>query len=201
MIFFANAWAMYAIRNLGWAWFTSTARRDNAFGDRHSSLDWSNLQDNDTMIRLRPDQAKNKNGRSVPVEGKLVDIIKRRREARTFETNGVTQISRLLFHRGDGQEIIEFRKSWATACRKAGCSGTLFHDLRRSFAIAAVQAKVPQLVTMAIGGWKTASMFKRYAITFEDEMRDAQAATERYQQGQIEKAQAQQEKNVRAISK
>jgi site-specific recombinase XerD len=34
-----------------------------------ASLDWSNVQDNDTMIRLRPDQAKNKQGRSVPVTG------------------------------------------------------------------------------------------------------------------------------------
>jgi integrase len=166
-----------------------------------SSLDWSNLQDNDTMIRLRPDQAKNKNGRSVPVTGKLVDIIKRRREARTFEANGVTKMSGLLFHRGDGQEIIEFRKSWATACKKAGRPGLLFHDLRRSAVTAMVNGKVPQLVAMQISGHKTASMFKRYAIQVEDEMRDAMAATERYHEAQIEKAQAQQHENVRTISK
>jgi integrase len=167
-----------------------------------ASLDWSNAQDGDAMIRLRPDQAKNKCGRSVPVTGKLIDIIKRRREARTFEANGVTQLSNFVFHRS-GKPIKEFRKAWATACRKAGCSGTLFHDLRRSAVTAMVQARVPQIIAMQISGHKTASMFKRYSIAVEDEMRNAQTATELYQQAQIEKAQAQQENetNVRSISK
>ncbi len=165
-----------------------------------ASLDWSNVQDGDTMIRLRPDQAKNKQGRSVPITGKLIDVIKRRREARTFEVNGITQMSHLVFYRGAGTAVIEFRKSWKAACTKAGRPGLLFHDLRRSAVTAMVNAKVPQLVAMQISGHKTPSMFKRYAITVEDEMREAQAATERYHEAQMAKAQAQQT-NVRSISK
>jgi integrase len=164
-----------------------------------SSLDWSNVQAGDSMIRLRPDQAKNKTGRSVPVTGKLVEIIKRRREARTFEANGITQISHLVFHRGDGNPVFEFRKSWKSACKKAGRSGLLFHDLRRSAVTAMVQARVPQLIAMAISGHKTASVFKRYAISVEAELCDAMAATEQYHQDQQQK-QAQQE-NVLSISK
>jgi hypothetical protein len=61
-----------------------------------------------------------------------------------------------------------------------------------------VNAHVPQLIAMQISGHKTPSMFKRCAITVEDEMREAQAATERYQQAQREKAP---KENVRSISK
>jgi integrase len=162
-----------------------------------ASLDWSNVQDGDTMIRLRPSQAKNKTGRSVPITGKLVAVLQRRREACSYEVNGIAQISKLVFHR-EGLPVIEFRKSWATACKKAGRPGLLFHDLRRSAVTAMVNAHVPQLIAMQISGHKTPSMFKRYAITVEDEMREAQAATERYQQGQREKAP---KENVRSISK
>jgi integrase len=106
-------------------------------------------------------------------------------------------MSHLIFYRGAGQAILEFRKSWRTACKKAGRPGLLFHDLRRSAVTAMVNAKVPQLIAMQISGHKTPSMFKRYAITVEDEMREAQAATERYHEAQSAKAMAQ----PRSISK
>jgi hypothetical protein len=75
----------------------------------------------------------------------------------------------------------------------------LFHDLRRSAVTAMVQAHVPQLIAMQISGHKTASMFKRYSISVEDELRDAMAATEAYHTTQTQKHAAQE--NVRAISK
>ncbi len=31
-----------------------------------------------------------------------------------------------------GARIVDFRKAWATACRKAGCPGMLRHDFRRT---------------------------------------------------------------------
>jgi len=121
-----------------------------------ASLDWSNVQDGDAVIRLRPDQAKNGRGRSVPITGKLVDIVKRRREARPFRVNGVTRIAHLVFHRGDGSPVRDIRKAWAKACNAAGASKLLFHDLRRSAVSAMVAAKVPQLVAMGISGHQTA---------------------------------------------
>jgi integrase len=151
-----------------------------------SKLEWRNV-DADKFLRLRGDQTKNGNPRCAPISGKLVDAIKRRRAARG--TSAIDN-SDLVFHRGS-YPVFEFRKAWASACRKAGKPGLLFHDLRRSFASASVQAGVPQLTTMAIGGWETASMFKRYAIIPEGEQVSAMERVEAWHAAQTANAPAQ----------
>src|ERR1039458_7364647 len=84
-----------------------------------------------------------------------------------------------IFHR-DGAPVGEFRKSWKAACKKAGVSGRLFHDLRRSAVRNMTQAGVPQAVAMKISGHKTACMFQRYNIVATDDLRTALERTERY---------------------
>jgi integrase len=51
--------------------------------------------------------------------------------------------------------------------------GLLFHDLRRSAARSARSAGVAEGVIMKMGGWKTRSVFERYAIVAENDMDDA----------------------------
>lgn len=166
-----------------------------------AGLDWSNIQNDDTMIRLRPEQAKNGHGRSVPITGELTPIIERRRAARTIQVDGTTQLTNLVFHR-DGEPVMEFRKAWATACKKAGVPNLLFHDLRRSAVTAMVQAKIPLLVARQISGHKTDSMFARYNICVEATLEDAMNATEEWHKKVIAQKQAKQEQEkVRAINK
>ena len=82
-----------------------------------------------------------------------------------------------MFHH-DGHKIGEFKKSWATACKKSGLEGTLVHDLRRCAARNLSRAGVPEAVAMQITGHKTRSMYRRYRIVDE---RDLREATERLQ--------------------
>jgi integrase len=161
-----------------------------------AGLDWSNVQDGDRMIRLRPDQTKNGIGRSVPVTGKLVDVIRRRREARAFESSGTTQLSNLVFHRR-GREVFEFRKAWHTACKKAGKPELLFHDLRRSAVTALINSGTPQFICQAISGHETASMLKRYAIRVESEQVNAMERVEQWHAGQTAQQPA---SNVRTMA-
>jgi integrase len=81
-----------------------------------------------------------------------------------------------LFFGETGGRIVDFRKAWKSACRRAGLDeNTLFHDLRRSAARNMRRAGVPEHTIMKIAGWKTPSMFRRYDI---QDGRDIQRAGE-----------------------
>ena len=82
-----------------------------------------------------------------------------------------------VFHY-EGQKICDFRKAWKTACKKSGREGVIVHDLRRSAARNLSRAGVPEAVAMEITGHKTRSMYRRYRIVDE---RDLREATERLQ--------------------
>jgi integrase len=69
-----------------------------------------------------------------------------------------------LITRANGKPIRDFRGMWNKACEHAGCPGRLFHDLRRTMAKNLIDAGVSEGVVMAIGGWKTRSVFDRYHI-------------------------------------
>jgi integrase len=78
-----------------------------------------------------------------------------------------------VFFDDSGKQIGTFRKAWASACRRAGVPGLLFHDLRRSAAMNMDRAGVPRRVIMQITGHKTEAMFLRYRIVNSRDLSDA----------------------------
>ena len=141
-----------------------------------SSLDWTQVEGN--VIRLKGEDSKNGEPRLIVCAGELLEILERRRAARKIETPHRVTLASLVFHR-KGQRIGDFRKAWATACRKAGAK-RLFHDFRRTAVRNMIRAGVPEKVAMQISGHKTRSIFDRYNIVNEADIRRAMERTQEY---------------------
>jgi integrase len=66
-----------------------------------------------------------------------------------------------------------FPESWRKACVAAGVPNLKVHDLRRTGARNLRRAGVDRDIVMRIGGWRTESVFRRYNIVDESDLRDA----------------------------
>ena len=122
-------------------------------------------------VRLRT--SKNGEGRVLPLEGELWDVMERRWARRTIEQeDGTTKMSELVFHRS-GVPVVDFRKAWNEAFKAAKLPRRIFHDLRRTAVRNMVRAGVPQSIAMSISGHKTVSMFMRYNISNSADKLDA----------------------------
>jgi integrase len=141
-------------------------------------------------IRLNPGTTKNGDGREVVMTPEVEELLR----AAVAEKKP----SDLVFTRESGKPIKSFQGAWRNLCVRAGtgrwecgkcgvalsgtrceCGGTrkyvglIPHDFRRSAAKAARRAGVSESVIMAMGGWKTPSMFRRYAIVSSADQRAA----------------------------
>ena len=125
-------------------------------------------------IRLEPGTTKNDQGREVsmtlPVSALLTQCV-----------NGKAPDD-FVFTRDSGKRVRDFRGTWAKACEAAKVPGLLFHDLRRTAARNLRRAGVAEGVIMMIGGWKTRSVFERYAIVSQSDIRAAMVKLEAGQQ-------------------
>ncbi len=139
-------------------WWTGW-RRGEAAG-----LEWSQVDETNRTIRL--DKSKTNAARVFPygpVPGLAALVARRLAHRDALRARSV--VSPRVFCGDDGRPVIDFRRPWASACRDAGQPAKTVHDLRRSAARRMVRQGIPQHVVMALCGWETAAMFRRYAIT------------------------------------
>ena len=100
----------------------------------------------------------------------LVTLLEERRTETTALEQANTKIIPWVFHRSE-EQIRNFRKAWANACRTAGVPGRLFHDLRRCAARNLRRAGISESVAMKITGHVTPSILKRYDIVDETDIK------------------------------
>jgi integrase len=148
------------------------------------TLEWRHVDLKAGEVRLEPGTTKNKEGRTFPftIDLKaLIDAQHAEHERLKKKGKVVPWVFFRLVANGRGgplrpKPITSFIKAFKTACRKAGCPGRIPHDLRRTAVRNLERAGIPRSVAMKLTGHKTESVYRRYAIADE---RDLRVAVER----------------------
>ncbi len=135
-------------------------------------LTWDRVDLKERYIHLNPDQTKNSEARSIYVGNELFEMLRVQR----FRTDKKCPY---VFH-NNGRLIKDFRGAWEIACKDSSLSGKMFHDFRRTAARNLTRSGVQETVAMKITGHKTRSVFDRYNITSQDDIRAAVERQENY---------------------
>ncbi|MFZ4440334.1 MAG: tyrosine-type recombinase/integrase [Syntrophales bacterium] len=141
------------------------------------NLQWDQVSIFERKITLHASDTKNKKPRVIYLAGELYDCLKNQL---VFKEKKYPSCKYVFFREAvtptgetEAQQIKNFQASWRTACKKATISGKVFHDLRRSGVRNLVRSGVSETVAMKISGHKTRSIFQRYNITNEDDLKQA----------------------------
>jgi integrase len=149
-------------------WFRSLVECGRTYGWRVSELLSMRVNQLDVaqrVIRLEPGTTKNRDGREVLMTDSVHKLL-------TALVHGKSADD-YVFTRTNGHPVRDFRVTWLNACTHAGVPELLFHDLRRTGARNLSRAGVAEGIIMKIGGWRTRSVFDRYAIVSRSDMNDA----------------------------
>jgi integrase len=144
-------------------------------------LEWRQVDFDGGEVRLDAGTTKNGEGRVFPLTAELRTLLTAQ-HAHHERLKKAGHIFPQVFFRevaegrgGDKkpQPIVSFGKAWKSACKAAGCPGRIPHDLRRTAVRNFVRNGVPERVAMQLTGHKTASVFQRYNIVSDGDLRDA----------------------------
>jgi integrase len=122
------------------------------------------------IVRLETGETKNYDARTVYLDHELKGFFNQQwqscKDRRT--------ISPYVFPNHDGSEKIkDIRGAWFSARKAAGLGDRLFHDFRRTAIRNMIRSGTPEIVAMMISGHKTRSVFDRYNIISDTDLKEA----------------------------
>lgn len=136
------------------------------------AMQWNWLDLDSWTVRLPAEYSKNKKTRTLPLEGALRDIIKRRIKLRD-------SASPFVFHR-KGKPIKSFRKAFKAAAKAIGIRDLVPHDMRRSAIRNFRKAELSESDGMKLSGHKTRAVYDRYDIIDDEDSRQAMRRAQEY---------------------
>ncbi|MGB9892740.1 tyrosine-type recombinase/integrase [Thermodesulfovibrio yellowstonii] len=134
------------------------------------NLKWENIDLKNGLILL--EKTKNGERREIPMNESLKTLFRQLYTQRRLDTDYV------FINPNTGTRLTEFKRSFATALKKAGIRDFTFHDLRHTFASQLVMAGVDLRTVQELLGHKTITMTLRYAHLSEAHKREAVKALE-----------------------
>ena len=138
-------------------------------------IQWAQVDFEGRLIRLAAGQTKNKHPRTLPIYGDMRRWLESQRET-------CPAGSPWVFHGAQSRPVDNHLNGWVDACKRAGVPGLLFHDLRRSAVRNMKRAGIQDVEAMRISGHRTRSIFDRYNIVDEADLRLAAEKLEQYAQ-------------------
>ncbi len=137
-------------------------------------LEWKRVDLQAGLIFLEAEHTKSGRRRSVPINREArAAIIRRARFRAQYCPN-----SRWVFCRADGTRIGAVKRSFSTACRRAGIENYRIHDMRHTCAAWLVSAGVPLTEVRDLLGHSSVKMTERYAHLAPENVRAAVALLE-----------------------
>jgi integrase len=142
-----------------------------------ADLTWSQVDRDQGIVRLEVGDTKNDESRTVYMDDELNAVITKQWEIRK---RNEMLLPYVFLNEHGTDKVKRFDKSWKTACKHAGIGVRLFHDFRRTAVRNMVRSGIPERVAMTIAGHKTRSVFDRYNIVNDNDLRLAAQKQEAY---------------------
>jgi integrase len=154
-------------------------------GWRHSEitgLTWSHVDLDNGIVRLETGETKTDDARTIYLDDELKEIFQTQWENRKKDKKLIPYV----FPNADGTDKTKrFDKAWKTACKDAGIGKRYFHDFRRTAVRNMVRAGIPEGVAMKVSGHKTRSVFERYNIVSDTDLKLAAQKQESFLKSQM----------------
>ena len=144
------------------------------------NLTWRQVDLKQGIVRLEVGETKNDEARTLYLDAELQQVfLEQLKRRRILERSGVILPYVFPNSKGTGK-IVNIRKTWKAACKNAGIGERLFHDFRRTAVRNMVRAGIPERVAMMVSGHKTRTIFERYNIVNNQDLKMAAEQQARY---------------------
>ncbi len=151
-----------------------------------TTLTWDRVDLGQGTVWLAAKNSKNKKAREIYLDDELKQIL-----GEQWRENAKNELPYVFLNAHGTDRVKAFYRTWNNACAKAKVGKRYFHDFRRTAVRNMVRSGIPESVAMKVSGHKTRSVFDRYNIVDENDLKMAAKTQHEYLEAKMGTIQAQ----------